>query len=222
MNILVVEDDASVARFLERGLVEEGYTVDLCDNGRTAVDQGLAVAYDGVLLDWMLPDLDGLSVLRKWREAGVKTPVIMLTARGGIDATVLGLDAGADDYIEKPFSFEVLLARLRAHLRRATETASIVELPGVVVDLERREIRRNNAVHTLSNREYQLLSFLIQNRGQIVGRARILDRVWGMDHDPSTNVIDVYVRYLREKLDEAGAPSLIETVRGRGYRLREA
>jgi DNA-binding response OmpR family regulator len=126
MNILVVEDDASVARFLERGLVEEGYTVDLCDNGRTAVDQGLAVAYDGVLLDWMLPDLDGLSVLRKWREAGVKTPVIMLTARGGIDATVLGLDAGADDYIEKPFSFEVLLARLRAHLRRATETASMV------------------------------------------------------------------------------------------------
>lgn len=220
VNILVVEDDPSVARFLKRGLEEEGYTVDLVEDGQTALEQGLSHTYDGVLLDWMLPKLDGLNVLRKWREAGMRKPVIMLTARDGIDTTVLGLDNGADDYISKPFSFEVLLARLRANLRRSTPQKDMLAFDGIQVDMVNRKVINDGVETQLSNREFQLLSFLVQNRGKVLGRTKILDRVWGLDHDPATNVVDVYIRYLREKIDQPHAPSQIETIRGRGYRLR--
>lgn len=231
MLILIVEDDARVADFLHRGLTEEGYLVDVCTRGDDAVAQGSAQPYDLILLDWGLPGTDGLSVLRQWRQAGMVAPVLMLTARGGIDPTVLALDAGADDYIEKPFSFEELLARIRAHFRRAQSqgaAGALVQIGRATIDLRRRTIQRHHETHELSSREFDLLDFLLKNRGEVVTRTRILDRVWGMSHDPTTNVVDVYIRYLRAKLDgptldnTANPPevSVIETIRGRGYRLR--
>lgn len=223
MLILVVEDDARVARFITRGLGEEGYDVDVCSRGDDAVAQGLAHPYDLILLDWGLPGQDGLTVLRHWRLRGVQCPIIMLTARAGTDPLVLALDAGADDYVEKPFSFEALLARLRAHLRRRVEhPTSLVQLGDVVLDLRRRIVIRSGATIELSSREFALLDLLLRHRGEVVTRTRILDRVWGVAHDPSSNVVEVYVRYLRVKLDgeSPSRPSLIETVRGRGYRLR--
>lgn len=230
MDILVVEDDERVARFLVRGLREEGFHVIHCADGRTGLETGLAMSFDAVLLDWSLPDLDGLSVLKRWRDHKLVTPVILLTARGGTDNRVMGLDHGADDYMEKPFSFEELLARIRANVRRhrlsggVSGEASALALGEAWVDLGRREVRQGGEVHTLSNREFQLLRFLLEHRGEILSRGRILDRVWGMSHDPSTNVVDVYIRYLRDKLDSAEqrveGQSIIETVRGRGYRLK--
>ena len=227
MLILAVEDDERTASFLTRGLREEGHQVDLCETGRDAVEQGKSQPYDVVLLDWMLPDLDGLTVLRRWRQAGVTAPVIMLTARDGVDATVLALDAGADDYVEKPFSFEELLARIRAQSRRAPREgarAQSVEVGEARVDLKSRRVESAGETHELTGREFELLDFLLQNRGEVLGRGRILDRVWEMSHDPTTNSVDVYVRHLRSKLDPPDLPStddsVIETVRGRGYRLR--
>ncbi|MDJ0837487.1 MAG: response regulator transcription factor [Acidobacteriota bacterium] len=230
MNILVVEDDERVARFLVRGLKEEGFNVELCSDGHTALETGLTQTYQVILLDWSLPDMDGLTVLERWRELGVISPVIMITARTGIDNTVLGLDHGADDYIEKPFSFEELLARIRANIRRhqlsggKSGSNRTLKLGDALLDMEARTIQLCRQSFTLSNREYHLLSFLLKNRGEVVSRSRILDRVWGMSHDPTTNVVDVYIRYLRDKLDSsenrAAGRSVIETVRGRGYRLK--
>jgi len=227
----VVEDDAHVARFLVRGLKEEGFHVEHCGDGRTALETGLAMSYHVILLDWSLPDMDGLTVLTRWRELGVIAPVIMITARTGIDNTVIGLDHGADDFLEKPFSFEELLARIRANVRRHQLSGGLVaskhqiSLGGATVDLQAREVRHLHETHGLSNREYHLLSFLIKHRGETISRSRILDRVWGMSHDPTTNVVDVYIRYLRDKLDapeaRAAGQSVIETVRGRGYRLKK-
>ncbi len=223
MLVLIVEDDDRVAQFLHRGLHEEGHTVDRCATGAEALSQGPGQPYDVVLLDWALPDMDGVSVLRRWRAAGMTAPVIMLTARSGVDATVLALDAGADDYIQKPFSFEELLARMRAHARRGEmsgEATSVIIGPSTV-DLRRRVVSRDGVERELTAREFDLLDLFLKHRGEVLGRSTILDRVWGMSHDPSTNVVDVYVRYLRTKLDGEG-PSVIETVRGRGYRLRRA
>lgn len=227
MLILVVEDDRSVSRFLVRGLREEGHTVDLCEDGVSALAQGAAQPYDAIVLDWMLPDLDGLSVLRGWRERGVDSAVIMLTARADADAVIMALDAGADDHLAKPFSFEVLLARVRAIARRtlshADTSRALVALGDAALDTRARTIERGGEVVELSKREFEVLDALLRHRGEVLSRTRLLDRVWGMSHDPTTNVVDVYVRYLRAKLDPPGcAPgdSIIETVRGRGYRLR--
>ena len=222
MLILIVEDDASVSRFLVRGLREEGYTVDLCEDGSSAEEQALRQPYDAIILDWSLPDGDGLSLLRGWRARGMSAPTLMLTARVGVEATVLALDSGADDYLSKPFSFEELLARLRALARRvqASAQASQLALFGAQVDLKGRRVSRGGDQHELSNREFALLDALLQRRGEVVSRTKLLERVWGLSHDPSTNVVEVYIRYLRQKIDQEGAPSMIETVRGRGYRLR--
>ncbi len=227
MLVLVVEDDPSVSRFLVRGLREEGYEVDTCADGASALAQATAQPYDLIVLDWALPELDGLSLLRAWRARGLAAPVLMLTARAGVEATVLALDAGADDHLSKPFSFEELLARARAlvrRARRAEQSLGAVQLHGATLDLRARVVERGGARHELSAREFALLDFFLQRRGEVLSRARILDRVWSMAHDPTTNVVDVYVRYLRQKLDPDPAPegytSAIETVRGRGYRLR--
>lgn len=226
MWILVVEDDERVSQFLYRGLREEGYQVDVCGHGELAREQGTRQPYDLILLDWSLPGLDGISLLRHWRQAGVHTPVIMLTARSGVDPTVLALDTGADDYLVKPFSFEELLARVRANLRRSQPIggAQVVAIGATEVDLQNRTVKREGNVETLSSREFSLLAFLLKHRGEVLSRARILDRVWGSSEDLLTNVVDVYIRYLRNKLDGPGTDSsrgsVIETVRGRGYRLR--
>lgn len=227
MLILVVEDDASVLRFISRGLREEGHTVDVCQDGEAAITQGALQPYDMILLDWTLPGQDGLSVLRAWRSRGVVSPVIMLTARDGQDAELLGLDAGADDYITKPFSFEILLARMRALLRRASsvqdQPLQQVQLGEAVLDLRARTIQRAGERYELSSREFALLDHLLKHRGEVVSRTRIMDRVWQVSFDTTTNIVDVYIRYLRQKLDEPGCASqdsLIETVRGKGYRLK--
>lgn len=223
MLVLIVEDDDRVAQFLHRGLREEGHTVDRCATGSEALRQGPSQPYDVVLLDWALPDMDGVSVLRRWREAGVTAPVIMLTARSGVDATVLALDAGADDYIEKPFSFEELLARMRAQARRReiNGEGTTVTIGDATVDIRKRLVIRDGTEHELTTREFDLLDLFLKNRGDVLSRSTILDRVWGLSHDPTTNVVDVYVRYLRTKLDgENAQSSVIETVRGRGYRLK--
>lgn len=226
MLILVVEDDARVARFVVRGLREEGHQVDLCEEGEAALTQGSSQPYDVILLDWMLPGRDGLSVLRHWRQASMNAPVIMLTARGGEDSTILALDGGADDFVEKPFSFEVLLARIRAVTRRTQHEhaqGGKIAIGAATFDPHARIIERPEAKHDLSAREFALLDFLLKHRGEILTRTRILDRVWDTSHDPTTNVVDVYIRYLRQKLDADGCAteaSVIETIRGRGYRLR--
>ncbi len=224
MLILIVEDDDRVAQFLQRGLVEEGHTVDRAATAEEAIRQGPVQPYDVVLLDWALPDGDGISVLRTWRESGVTAPVIMLTARGGVDATVLALDEGADDYVEKPFSFEELLARIRAHGRRAEiggDSGTTVEIGAATVDLRRRTVVRDDSETEFTPREFDLFDLMLKRRGEVLSRSLILDRAWGMSHDPTTNVVDVHVRYLRNKLDdEASDTSVIETVRGKGYRLR--
>lgn len=224
MLILVVEDDPSVSRFLVRGLQEEGWTVDLCERGDDAVVQGARHPYDMILLDWRLPGLDGVSVLRAWRTRGLDTPVIMLTARSGVEATVEALDAGADDYMSKPFRFEELLARIRARFRRSSHEGSNVTIGRIQIDLKSRKVMRDGTTETLSTREFELLDLLLRERGHVVSRSRILDTVWGVQHDITTNVVDVYVRYLRARLDGPGvdiSDSVIETVRGQGYRLRE-
>ncbi len=227
MLILVVEDDTRVSRFVVRGLREEGHIVDLCERGEEALTQGASQPYDVILLDWMLPGRDGLSLLRHWRSSGVSTPVIMLTARSGADSTILALDAGADDYVEKPFSFEVLLARIRAVTRRTQHEhtqGGHVSIGAARLDLHARALTQQDTRHELSAREFALLDYLLKHRGQLLTRSRILDRVWGMNHDPNTNIVDVYIGYLRQKLDGVRSSpdqSMIETVRGRGYRLRE-
>lgn len=226
--ILVVEDDARVSQFLTRGLREEGHNVDLCEDGEAALAQAAAQPYDIALLDWTLPGIDGLTVLRRWRSQGLDFPVIMLTARSGVEATVLALDEGADDYMCKPFSFEELLARLRAHSRRRKDESGSagnqVTLGDATLDLRSRALVRGDETFQLTAREFALMDLLLKHRGEVLGRGRILDRVWGLSHDPTTNVVDVYIRYLRDKLDAPGtsvSDSIIETVRGKGYKLRE-
>jgi two-component system OmpR family response regulator len=228
MLVLVVENDVRVAQFLRRGLEEEGWTVDVCTNGEDALQQGLAQPYAIVLLDWGLPGADGLYLVRQWRERGQTTPVLMITARSGVEATVLALDSGVDDFLTKPFRFEELLARMRALLRRSQgggsdQAGGTVELGDCRIDLRRRVVERSGREEPLSAREFALLDLLLRHRGEVLSRSRILDRVWGLSSDPTTNVVDVYVRYLRVKLDPPGAAhSHIETVRGQGYRLRPA
>lgn len=223
MLILVVEDDTSVARFIVRGLQEEGWNVDVCTRGDEAIVQGSRHPYDLILIDWRLPGMDGVAVIREWRSKGLKTPIIMLTARSGMEATVEALDAGADDYVTKPFRFEELLARMRARFRRST-TEAPVKIGGAEVDLRQRVVMRDGQIDRLSTREFDLLDLLLKERGKTVTRSRILDHVWGLQHDITTNVIDVYIRYLRARLDGPGvdtSASVIETVRGQGYKLKE-
>lgn len=224
MLVLVVEDDRRVADFLIRGLREEGHVVDHCTDGATAIEQGSRLPYEFVLMDWNLPSGDGVSVMRALREAGVLAPVIMLTARSGVDATIIALDAGADDYLTKPFHFEELLARMRSLQRRSIQADSTVgtaTIGSCTLDLRRRVLTHtHHGEETLSAREFALLDLLLRERGEVVTRTRILDRVWGVHYDTTTNVVDVYIRYLRQKLHSSTTDAIIETVRGRGYRLR--
>lgn len=219
MKLLLVEDEARMARTLARGLSEEGHQVDVCATGRDALEQGQAIAYDVVLLDWSLPDLDGVSVLRAWRGAGLRTPVLLLTARGATGEKVTGLRAGADDYLVKPFAFDELLARLEALNRRngADEPAA---LGPVRLDPRRRALTRDGREEPLTAREFALLSELAGHRGDVLSRTRLVEAVWGGSFAGNHNVVDVYVGYLRAKLEAIGAAGVeIQAVRGVGYRL---
>jgi DNA-binding response OmpR family regulator len=221
MRLLVVEDEPKMARMLQRGLAEEGHQVDVCATGESALQQALDVPYDAVVLDWGLPDMDGVSVLRTWRQRGLSTPVLLLTARGSTGEKVTGLRAGADDYLVKPFDFDELLARLEVlHRRSGPADVGLQTLADVTLEVRRRTLRRGEVEVTLTNREFGLLTELQALGGDAATRSRLLLKVWGGDFEGTGNVVDVYVGYLRAKLERLGTTRLkVEAVRGVGYRL---
>ncbi|MBS1887280.1 MAG: response regulator transcription factor [Actinobacteria bacterium] len=220
MEIVVVEDEEGIADFLERGLRAEGYEVRVASDGEEGARLAVAPGVDLVVLDRMLPGVDGLEVLARVRRARPALPVVMLTARGEVADRVEGLDLGATDYVTKPFAFEELLARIRAHLRTdASETT--LEAAGIRLDLITRTAERDGTQTELPKREADLLAYLMRNEGRVCTREEILAAVWGYEHDPGTNIVQVYVGYLRRRLARPGSPAPIETLRAVGYRLRE-
>ncbi len=219
MRILIVEDDERTGTLLQRGLSEEGHQVDRCMRGALAERQARDIAYDVIVLDWGLPDLDGVALLRRWREHGLATPVLMLTARGSVGERVTGLRAGADDFLVKPFDFDELLARLEALHRRAA-TGATPPLGDLAIDVPARSFVVGDHREPLTQREWQLWTALAEHRGDVLTRTELLARVWGPDFDGEPNVVDVYVGYLRGKLAKAGSEHVaIRAVRGVGYRL---
>jgi two-component system, OmpR family, response regulator len=219
MKILVVEDNRKLARFLHRALSEEGHVADVVGDGAIALEQVGMVEYDLVILDWMLPEMDGLSVCRTLRARGVQVPIMMLTARSDVSERVMGLDAGADDYLPKPFDLGELLARVRA-LRRRAETGGVVLRVGpLVIHRARRRARLEGRELALTPREFAVLAYLVAEQGRIVARSELVSKLWDVSSDPGSNVVEVHVRNLREKLGKWS--SLIETVRGAGYRVVE-
>ncbi len=222
MRILIVEDEVALAETLRRGLTEEHYVVDIVTNGRDALDYALAAPYDVIILDIMLPGMDGLTVCRRLREAGFTGHILMLTALGDVDDRVHGLDSGADDYLTKPFAFKELLARLRALSRRVREMqVGPLRVGDLVLDETRHEVRRGNRVIELSPLEFRLLRCLMRHARQVLSRDAILSQVWSFDYAGGSNVVDVYIRYLRHKIETPGEPKLLHTVRGVGYKLAE-
>jgi two-component system copper resistance phosphate regulon response regulator CusR len=221
MAILVVEDEVRVRSFIERGLTEEGYVVRAAADGEAADKSLAAGGVEVVLLDWMLPGTSGLDLLLRWRSRDDVTPVIMITARDGVDDRVAALNAGADDFLVKPFAFDELVARVRAVLRRAGGRASPVLTCGdLILDPVAHRVTRAGQVVRLTAREFALLQFLLERVGEPVSRARIVEAVWEHDFDTFSNVVDVYVRYLRKKIDEPFSYPILQTVRGVGYTLR--
>jgi DNA-binding response OmpR family regulator len=221
MRILVVEDERKVASFLRQGLQEEGHAVEVAADGAVALDLLLGEpGYDLAILDLMLPKRDGFDVLRTLRGRHVQTPVLILTARDAVPDKVTGLDLGADDYLTKPFAFEELLARVRALLRRREgPRAPVLALVDLVLDPATRTVTRGGRRMTLTAREYALLEYFLRNAGRVLTRPMIAQHVWGLDFDPESNIIDVYVGYVRRKIDAEGERRLLHTVRGAGYML---
>ncbi|HEY7206393.1 MAG TPA: response regulator transcription factor [Methylomirabilota bacterium] len=221
MRILVVEDERKVASFIRQGLVEEGHAVEVAVDGAAALDAiAEGPSYDLVVLDVMLPKRDGFNVLKTLRESRVQTPVLLLTARDGVADKVTGLDLGADDYLAKPFAFEEFLARVRALLRRSRGHAEpVLRVADLTLDPATRAVSRGQRRITLTAREHALLEYFMRNAGRVLSRPMITQHVWGMDFDPESNIIDVYVGYLRRKIDAEGEPRLLQTVRGAGYTL---
>ena len=222
MRILVVEDERKVASFIRQGLEEEGHVVEVARDGAAALDLLLdSPPYDLVVLDVMLPKRDGLDVLKTLRARGVRTPVLILTARDAVADKVAGLDLGADDYLTKPFAFEELLARVRALLRRGTDQrASVLRLGDLTLDPVTREARRGRRRIELTAREYSLLDYFLRQPGRVLTRPMIAEHVWGLDFDSESNLIDVYIGYLRRKVDAPGESRLLHTLRGSGYVMK--
>lgn len=221
MRLLVVEDEKKVAGFIKRGLQEEGYAVDVASDGKTGLAMALDRLHDLILLDIHLPGMNGILVLQELRRRQVGTPVLLLTVRATIEDKVIGLDAGADDYLTKPFSFQELLARVRALLRRRSETKStVLRVADLTLDPLQRLVHRGTEKIDLTSKEFALLDYLMRNTGRVVTRTMIAEHVWDYDFDSMTNVIDVYVNYLRKKIDAGREIKLIHTVRGVGYTLK--
>ena len=220
MRILLVEDEERIAAFIRKGLKEELYTVDVARDGSEALDIAGSGEYDLIILDLRLPVRDGISVCRELRAQGNTTPILMLTARDTIDDRVRGLDAGADDYLVKPFAFQELLARLRALARRPPVVQDLtLRMANLTLDTRTHQARRDAQLIELSAREYCLLELLMRQPGQVLTRTQIAEQIWGYDFDANSNVVDVYIRYLRRKVDDPFEPKLIQTVRGVGYKL---
>lgn len=222
MRVLVVEDEKKMASFILKGLKEVGFLPEVCHRGDEALVRILSSAFDAVVLDIMLPGLDGLAIVRRMRSQGCTTPVLMLSARGDVDERVEGIEAGADDYLAKPFAVKEVIARVRALVRRASETTShTLRLADLSFDLSRREVIRAGKRLELSAREMLLLEVLMKNAGRVCGRMLLLEKVWDYNFDPGSNLVDVYIMRLRSKIDSSSAIKLLHTVRGSGYTLRE-
>ncbi len=220
MRILIIEDDADLAHFLRKGLQEERHTVEVAADGETGLALAEDESYDLLIVDVMLPKLDGLALCRRLRGRGNRAPILLLTARDTVDDKVLGLDSGADDYLTKPFSFAELVARVRALLRRGGPQAGVrLKAADLEMDPAAHRVWRAGKEIALTNKEYALLEYLLRNRNRVLTRTAILERVWGLNYDPMSNVVDVHIRSLRAKLDRDFTPPLIVTVRGVGYKL---
>jgi DNA-binding response OmpR family regulator len=223
MRVLVVEDEKKTASFVRKALQGEGFAVDVCHDGEAALAAAATTPFDVLVLDIMLPGRDGLSVLRQLRERKNTTPVLLLSARGEVNERVEGLNAGADDYLPKPFELAELVARVRALTRRNTENKSTaLRVADLTLDTLTHKAQRGGKTIELTVREYRLLEFLMRSAGRPCGRMMILEKVWDYDFDPGTNLVDVYIRRIREKIDEDFEPKLLHTVRGSGYILKEA
>ena len=222
MRVLIVEDERKTAEFVRKALAEAGFSTDVVHDGNDALAALVAGSFDAVVLDIMLPGRDGLSVVRELRSRSNKTPVLLLSARGSVDEKVEGLNAGADDYLPKPFELAELLARVRALMRRGSETRDLIlRVADLSLDTTTRIARRGARKIELTNREFRLLEYLMRCAGRICGRMMIIEQVWEYNFDPGTNVVDVYIRKLREKLEEPGEAKLLHSVRGAGYTIKE-
>jgi len=222
VHILVIEDERRLASLVRRALQEEGHKVEVSNDGAEGLDMAEATGYDLLVLDLMLPHLDGVEICRRLRSTGSDVRILMLTARDAVEDRVAGLEAGADDYLVKPFSFTELIARVRALARRQIQPQVEIELTSgdLVLDLQRREARRDGQTIELTAKEFQLLEYLMRNAGHVLTRTQILDQVWGYNLDSFSNVVDIYVHYLRNKIDRDFSEPLIRTVRGVGYSLK--
>src|SRR5262245_47208274 len=220
MRILLIEDDQEAARLLAKGLREEGWVVDVAHSGGAGDEMASVNTYDALVLDWMLPDRDGLEVCRALRASGLHAPILMLTARDSVEDRVKGLNAGADDYLTKPFAFAELLARLHALLRRSELTRPVLlAVEDLTLDPRSQEVARGGVAISLTPKEYAILETLMRHAGEVVSRAYLGEHVWEDDRDSMMNLVDVHVSHLRRKVDQGAATPLIHTVRGRGYRL---
>ncbi|MCI1958131.1 MAG: response regulator transcription factor [Clostridia bacterium] len=221
MRILVVEDEPNINELIVKKLRLDHYTVDSCFNGKDALDYFYMADYDAVILDIMLPGISGLDFLKEIRNKKYKTPVLLLTARDSIEDRVLGLDTGADDYLVKPFAFDELLARIRVMLRRSSgNTSNVFTLADLTVNCDAHTVTREKEVINLSSKEFAVLEYMIRNAGIVLSREKISQHIWNYDYEGGSNVIDVYIRYLRKKIDENHTVKLIHTIRGAGYVLR--
>jgi DNA-binding response OmpR family regulator len=222
MRVLVGEDEKKTASFIRKALQAEGFAVDVCGNGEEGWAAALATSFDAIVLDIMLPGRDGLSLLRQLRERGKATPVLLLSARGEVNERIEGLNAGADDYLPKPFVIAELVARVRALGRRGGESKTpVLRVADLTLDTVGRQAQRGGVVIELTAREYRLLEFLMRSAGRICSRMAILEKVWDYDFDPGSNLVDVNIMRLREKVDDGFEPKLLQTVRGLGYMIRE-
>ncbi|MEO9211010.1 MAG: response regulator transcription factor [Ginsengibacter sp.] len=223
MRIFLAEDEIAIARFLKEGLEEEGFAVDLATNGRDALEMVMINLdeYDIILLDWMMPGVSGIEICRSIRKENKTIPIIFLTAKDTVDDTVFGLEAGANDYLKKPFAFEELLARIKVLLRNKTGEQTIFETGDIVLNTDAHNVTKNGEPIELTQKEFALLEHLLRNKGKVCRRSRIIEKIWDIHFDKDTSVIDVFINALRKKLDTKGKESFIQTIRGVGYRVND-
>ncbi len=223
MRILLAEDEAAIAGFIKQGLEEEGFAVDVAYNGKIGLELALdnLTEYDVILLDWMLPGISGIEICRNIRKINNEIPIIFLTAKDTVDDTVFGLEAGANDYLKKPFAFEELLARIKVLLRSKTGEQTVFESGGVLLNTEVHSVFKNGETVELTQKEFALLEYLLRNKGKVCRRTRIIEKIWDIHFDKDTSVIDVFINAIRKKLDDPGNDSFIQTIRGVGYRIND-
>ncbi len=221
MRILIVEDETTIANFIKEGLEEEGFAVDTADNGKRGLQLALSNLdeYDVILLDWMLPGLNGIEICRAVRKENKSVPIIFLTAKDTVDDAVFGLESGANDYIRKPFSFEELLARIRVLMRKNEVETVVFTISDIEMNIEKHTITKSGKPVELTQREFALFEFFLRNKGKVCRRTRIIEKVWDIHFDYDNSIIDVYINFLRKKLDDPGKPSIIQTIRGIGYKI---